>query len=136
MFRPPTGAVRRVFSWTLAVALAAGAATGEEPEKPPPPAPPTGTPLPQPPEQGQLWKPPKTKLPEKWVTAAAELIGCGFADPRGCEYRKITTADVLARLGHPPDRWRKLPPTLRRGLGRAGLPGGRDRATGESEGRR
>jgi hypothetical protein len=48
-----------------------------------------GTSIPKPPKQGEPWKPLDTRLPEKWITAAEELYRKGFADPRGCEYRKV-----------------------------------------------
>jgi hypothetical protein len=49
----------------------------------------TGTTLPTPPNQGQPWSPPASKLPEKWASAVQEILKHGIADPRNCEYREV-----------------------------------------------
>jgi hypothetical protein len=85
---------RRQWFWlrllVLATLLICSQAVGSEP-----PATTTDCELPTPPQQKAAWTPPRSKLPAKFVTAAANLFQLGLADPRGCEYREI----VLARHG-------------------------------------
>jgi hypothetical protein len=59
----------------------------------------TGASLPAPPQQGKPWKPPASRLPEKWISAAEELYRSGFADPRGCEYREVKLAHSSSLWG-------------------------------------
>ena len=49
----------------------------------------TGTTLPTPPRQAEMWTPPATKLPAELLSATTALFGKGLPDPRGCEYREI-----------------------------------------------
>lgn len=56
-------------------------------EQPPPAF--EGTSLPEPPRQREPWTPPRTTLPEAFVTAARALFEQGMADPRGGEYREV-----------------------------------------------
>jgi hypothetical protein len=63
----------------------------------PVPAPVADPGLPTPPHQKLPWTPPKSDVPETFVTAAAKLFDLGLADPRGCEYRAVTL--------HCPSRW-------------------------------
>ena len=58
------------------------AVASEQPEKPKPGVLFKGAVIPKPPQQGQPWKPPASRLSEKWITAAEELYRHGFADPR------------------------------------------------------
>lgn len=44
---------------------------------------------PEPPQTGQPWLPPESRLPQTWVRAIELLLAHGLADPRGCEYREV-----------------------------------------------
>lgn len=55
--------------------------------------------LPTPPRQDDPWTPPKSKVPDKVVSAARKLFKLGLADPRGCEYRAIPRKGVMLWLG-------------------------------------
>jgi hypothetical protein len=50
---------------------------------------PWGKVVPDPPEQGQAWNPPATKLPKELIDLTVTIYGMGVADPRGCVYREI-----------------------------------------------
>jgi hypothetical protein len=63
----------------------------------PVPVPVTEPGLPDPPQQRKPWTPPKSGVPEAFVTAAAKMFEHGLADPRGCEYREVTLTII--------DRW-------------------------------
>ena len=52
----------------------------------------TGTVLPVPPQQGRPWTAPAVKLSQKWMDGVRFLVGRGYADPRGCEYRDVRLA--------------------------------------------
>jgi hypothetical protein len=49
----------------------------------------SGKTLPNPPQQGEPWAPPKSGLPEQCVSAIQALVRFGFANPRACEYREV-----------------------------------------------
>lgn len=81
-------AMRKLLVSGLALSLlapAAGAAAGEHRASPRF----EGKSLPVPPHQNARWRPPETKLPKVFVTAAEVMFKHGLADPRGCEYRQI-----------------------------------------------
>ncbi len=46
--------------------------------------------IPKPPRQTAPWEPPRTTLPPDFIETARKLFEQGMADPRDCEYRKIT----------------------------------------------
>ena len=52
----------------------------------------TGTVLPVPPQQGRPWTAPAVKLSAEWMDGVRFLVGRGYADPRGCEYRDVRLA--------------------------------------------
>ena len=80
----------RLFGVILAVLFGALCAAAFEPSETPKPGVLfEGTSIPKPPRQGEPWKPPASRLPEKWLTATEELYRGGFADPRDCEYREV-----------------------------------------------
>ena len=49
----------------------------------------SGNEIPRPPLQGEQWTPPRSALPDSFVSATAALFDHGMADPRECEYREI-----------------------------------------------
>ena len=72
----------------LLLVLTGGVAAAEEPKVPKPDPLFSGLVLPDPPQQGQLWTPPASKLSQKWLDGARRLVAHGYANPRGCEYRE------------------------------------------------
>ena len=57
--------------------------------------------LPDPPQQGAAWTPPKSGIPAPVVDAFAEMFKQGLPDPRGCEYRAVEVSPVAEALGAP-----------------------------------
>jgi hypothetical protein len=45
--------------------------------------------IPEPPAQRKPWTPPRTTLPQAYISATRALFEMGLADPRGCQYRAI-----------------------------------------------